>query len=333
MSALLAPGTVARAARRRPRTVSTMDSVRTVRQLGAACHPEPTCAVTAVAAGLALSVGRGAAGAALVGLAVLTGQLSIGWMNDYLDRDRDLRSDRPDKPIAKGRLPAGTVRAAMAVACVAVTPLSLLSGWIAGALHLVAVGSGWLYNLRLKSTSLSVLPYIVSFGLLPAFVTAGLSGHPVVGWLVAAGALLGSGAHFVNVLPDLADDLQTGIRGLPHRIGPRASRYAAAGLLLAASAVLALGPPGAPGPLAVACLLVASIAAASVLGATPRLIHRQPNGDDVRHDERAADRGWNDPQRDDAVPADRTSRGAFRAVLIVATVDVLLLLTSGHTIH
>ena len=280
-----------------------MDALRTARGLTAACHPEPACAVTLVSAGLAWSVGRGAAGTAAVAVAVLAGQLSIGWMNDYVDRDRDVRSGRADKPIARGGLPARTVQVAVAAAGIAVIPLSLLSGWFAGMLHLAAVGSAWAYNLRLKATALSVLPYAVSFGLLPAFVTAGLPGRPVIGWLVAAGALLGSGAHFANVLPDLADDLDTGIRGLPHRIGSRASRSAAGGSLLAASAVLAFGPRGGPGLIAVAGVLVAVVAAAAMLGGE------------------GSGRGGGG------------SLDAFRAVLVVAAVDVLLLLSSGHTIR
>src|SRR6266536_2874618 len=196
--------------------------------LVAACHPEPTVAVTAVSVALAVSVGRGVPGALAVAVAVLAGQLSVGWSNDYLDRDRDEHAGRGDKPVAVGRVGARTVGTAAVVAAIATIPLSLLSGLPAGTLHVVAVASAWTYNLLLKSTAFSVLPYAVSFGLLPAFVTAGLPGHPVVGWLVAAGALLGAGAHFANVLPDLDDDLRTGVRGLPHRIGARPTRPAGA---------------------------------------------------------------------------------------------------------
>ena len=57
----------------------------------------------------------------------------------------------------------------------------------------------------------------------------------------AAGALLGVGAHLVNVLPDLADDEATGVRGLPHRIGARRLPVVAAGVLAAGSLVVALG--------------------------------------------------------------------------------------------
>jgi len=272
--------------------------VDTARGLVRACHPEPTAAVTAVSAALAAAVGRGLAGTVAVTAAVLAGQLSIGWMNDYLDRDRDGLSARPDKPVAVGTLDPVVVRTAMLVAAVAVVPLSLLSGLLAGALHVLAVASAWAYNLGVKATPLSVLPYAVSFGLLPAFITAGLPGRPVVGWLVAAGALLGAGAHFANVLPDIDDDLATGVRGLPHRLGATGSRIAAGTLLAAASLVLAVGPPGPPGVLGVAAVAVAVVAAvgAGVLG-------RRPG-----------------------------SRAAFLGVLVVAAVDVGLLVASGSAV-
>jgi 4-hydroxybenzoate polyprenyltransferase len=273
-------------------------SAATARALLRACHPEPTAAVTAVSIALAAAVGRGAAGTAAVGSAVLAGQLSVGWSNDYLDRRRDRRIGRADKPVAAGAVSPAAVRRAIAVAAVAVVPLSLLSGLFAGSLHLLAVASAWAYNLRLKATAASVLPYAVSFGLLPAFITAGLPGRPVVGWLVAAGALLGAGAHFANVLPDLDEDLRTGVRGLPHRIGAGPSRAAAAILLLAASAVLALAPPGRPGVFGVGALAVAA-----VVGLGGLLLGRRPDSD-----------------------------AAFRAVLLVAAVDVALLLASGSDV-
>ncbi len=205
----------------------------TLRGLVRASHPEPAAAVTVFASLLAWSAGRGWP---------LAGQLSVGWSNDYIDRDRDARVGRLDKPVVTAQVAPRTVRAAAVLAAAAAVPLSLLSGPVAGLLHIAAVASAWSYNLRLKATPLSVLPYALSFALLPAFITAGLPGAPVIGWLVGAGGLLGAGAHFANVLPDLADDLRTGVRGLPHRIGAGWSRLSAATLLLAASAVLALVP-------------------------------------------------------------------------------------------
>ncbi|MEN3357859.1 MAG: hypothetical protein V7637_1841 [Mycobacteriales bacterium] len=272
-----------------------MTGAGAVRALARACHPEPTVAVTAVATALAAAVGRGPAGAVAVGSAVLAGQLSVGWSNDFLDRQRDLTAGRSDKPVASGAVAAATVRRAAVAAAIATVPLSLLSGPLAGGLHVLAVASAWSYNLRLKATAASVLPYAVSFGLLPAFVTAGLPGHPIAGWLVAAGALLGAGAHFANVLPDLDDDLRTGVRGLPHRLGAGGSRAAAAALLLAASAFLALGPPGPAGLFGVGAVVVAA-----VVGLGGLVLGGRPGSD-----------------------------AGFRAVLLVAAVDVVLLLVSG----
>ncbi|WP_043725496.1 UbiA family prenyltransferase [Kutzneria sp. 744] len=202
-----------------------------------ASHPAPAVAVTLISVGLAVVWGRSPGGIAAVGATILSGQLSVGWLNDYLDRDRDAASGRADKPIPNGEVGAKAVLVAYVVSGVAVVPLSFLSGLIPGLVHLVAVASAWSYNALLKGTVLSVLPYAVSFAGGPAFVVLGVPATPPW-WLLAAGALLGSGAHFANALPDLAQDLATGVRGLPHRLGPRGSWAATCVLLLAAAAVL-----------------------------------------------------------------------------------------------
>lgn len=176
---------------------------------------------------------------------MLAGQLSVGWCNDRVDFTRDVAAGRADKPLAAGILRPRTVTVAAGCALLLCVPLSLASGLAAGVAHLVGVAAGWAYNLGVKRTVLSWLPYALAFGLLPAFVTLGLPGAPwPPGWAVAAGALLGVGAHAANVLPDIADDLDAGIRGLPQRLGDRWARALAAAALLAASAVLVLGPPG-----------------------------------------------------------------------------------------
>src|SRR5918994_1829605 len=65
-----------------------------------ACHPEPTAAVTLMMTALAVTAGRDARGVLMVAAAVLTGQLSIGWLNDVLDARRDRAVGRLDKPVA-----------------------------------------------------------------------------------------------------------------------------------------------------------------------------------------------------------------------------------------
>jgi 4-hydroxybenzoate polyprenyltransferase len=219
------------------------------RLLVRACHPEPTAAVTTLAALLAVADKAGPARSLLIALAVLSGQLVIGWSNDLVDAGRDREVGRTDKPLATGRLDPAVVRGALIAASVACVVLSLLLGWQAGTVHLVLlVGSGLAYNLRLKATIWSWLPYAVAFGSLPAVVTlGGAEPHLPPAWMVVAGAMLGVGAHFVNTLPDLDDDARTSVRGLPHRLGARGSQLAAMVVLVAASVAAHVGPPG-PAP-------------------------------------------------------------------------------------
>lgn len=224
-----------------------------------AAHIEPTIAVTVLTALLSRAFGLGATRLAWVTAAVFAGQLVIGWSNDLLDADRDAAVRRRDKPLATGEVTRRAVSVALVVAAVAAVGLSATLGWRSAAVNLVAVvGSGIAYNLALKATVWSWLPYVVAFGSLPALVSlAGTPpGLPPV-WIVAASAALGAAAHFLNTLPDLADDEATGIRGLPHRIGGRRSQAVAAVLLLAATLVTVLGPKGSPPALAWAALLLA----------------------------------------------------------------------------
>jgi len=216
--------------------------------LALSTHPGPTIAVTTITVVLGAAVGLSPGRLAFLGLAMLLGQASVGLSNDWLDADRDRRAGRRDKPVAAGWVSARSARdAAMATAGLAIV-LTLPLGLPATAAHAVFMVSAWSYNLWLKRTALSVLPYVISFGLLPALVALA---RPVPAsaapWALALGALLGVAAHFANVLPDLDDDARTGVRGLPHRLGRRASGTAAC-LALAAAAVLALIGPGGHRP-------------------------------------------------------------------------------------
>jgi 4-hydroxybenzoate polyprenyltransferase len=269
-----------------------------------ASHPEPSAAVTAITALLALAVGHGWAGVLVVTGAIAASQLAIGWHNDWLDAERDTAAGRTDKPIPSGSISRRAVGIGALVAAVATVPIALPAGVPAGLAIGVALAGGLLYNWPLKATPLSVVPYAVSFGLLPSFVVLALPGAPAPPlWLPLAGGLLGAGAHFANVLPDLADDADAGIRGLPHILGPFWSRLAAAALLLAATAVLAFGPPGAPSWLGLAAVALA----VAVLPA-----------------------GWYADRRARARNARAT--GAFRAVLLVALIDVGLMVALGRLV-
>jgi len=116
-------------------------------------------------------------------------------------------------------------------------------------INAIIIGAAWAYNLGLKSTLASGLMYIAGFGPIPAYATSTLPGHPLPRWYVtAAAAAVGLGAHFANVLPDLASDRVTGVGGLPQRVaarwGPLAVRAVALTLLLAASVLLLAASSG-----------------------------------------------------------------------------------------
>ena len=239
------------------------------RGLAAAAHPGPALAVTALTALLATAQGLETGTAVLAVTAVLAGQLSIGWSNDLVDAGRDRRSGRADKPLATGDTSMAVVSTACAAAVVACVVLSLALGVLPGLLHLGCVASAWAYNLRLKATVWSWVPYAVSFGGLTAVVTYA-DGEPPPWWWPVGAALLGVGAHLLNVLPDLDDDAATGVRGLPHRLGRRWIAPVAAAVLVAATVVVLVGASPATAVLASAAVVVLVLAAVVVTGSGRR---------------------------------------------------------------
>ena len=240
-----------------------------------ASHLPPTVAVVALTTGLAALNGRAEIGCIAVAVAVLSGQLSTGWSNDWFDAERDRSVGRTDKPIAAGLVTVSTVRTASFLALVACVPLSLLSGWRATAVHLVAIGSAWAYNAGLKGTILSALPDGPSFAMLPAVVTLA---PPTQAWprpgLMAAACLLGVGAHFINTLADRDDDHATGVRGLPQRMPSTSVIIVGVGLLGGcAAAIWTLGGSSRSwsGLLFVGCLMTDLGVVGTAIAGRPRL--------------------------------------------------------------
>lgn len=242
------------------------------------CHPLPSLAVTGLTVGLAALAGLPLGTGLLLVAAVFTGQLSIGWSNDVIDASRDRATGRADKPLARGGIAVRTVALAAGTALVVTVVLSLLLGPRPGVAALTVVACGWAYNLGLKSTVFSPVPYAVAFGTLPAAATLALPGSPWPAlWAMIAGALLGVAAHLLNVLPDIADDREAGVRGFPQRIGARATAILGPVLLLAASAVILTGPPGRPPPWAWAAAVGLAVVAATgvrvgLAGRHPRVL-------------------------------------------------------------
>jgi 4-hydroxybenzoate polyprenyltransferase len=268
--------------------------------LARATHPGPTVVVTAVTVLRGVGVGLEPPRLALLGLAMLVGQASVGLGNDWLDAARDAAAGREDKPVAQGLVSAAAAQTAALVTAVAAVALTVPLGVPATLAHGAFIASAWSYNLGLKSTPASVVPYIISFGLLPMIVTLALpKPMPAALWAMGMGALLGIAAHFTNVIPDLEDDRRTGVRGLPHALGRRLSGIATFLALTAASVVAVLGAGGSP--TAVHWLGMAFTLAIAAVGIV--LVIAQP-----------------------------PRRLLFRLVLLAALVDVALLASSGQRI-
>ena len=271
--------------------------LRTAAALARSTHPGPTLAVTAITVTLGIGIGLAPWQLVLLGLAFLCGQASVGLSNDWIDADRDRAVGRTDKPVASGLVSVSTARNTSVALAVVAVGLTAPLGWAATAAHTVFIASAWAYNVGLKSTVFSVVPYIVSFGLLPLIVSlARVPPEFASPWVMLAGAMLGVSAHFANVLPDLDDDRATGVRGLPHRTGRRRSGLVIAGALAVASTSIVLGPGPAPSYQYVGLILSVLLA---VLCAA--LVLRKQH-----------------------------SRLIFRLIIVGAVIDVLLLALSGQ---
>lgn len=216
-----------------------------LRALWGSSHPGPTLVVTALALALGIATGLEPWRLVLLTVAVFAGQLSIGISNDALDAPRDRAVGRADKPVARGDVSVRTAWVAASVALVAALALSAPLGWRMLAAHALTLGSAWAYNAGLKSTAWSIVPFVVSFGTFPSLATlAAAEPAFAAGWAWIAGAALGAAVHLTNVLPDLSDDARTGVRGLPHRLGPRVSAVVAALAVVVGAVAVLLGAAG-----------------------------------------------------------------------------------------
>jgi 4-hydroxybenzoate polyprenyltransferase len=201
--------------------------VRTIVAAVRLIHPAPATAVTLLSAalgGILLGqAGRDLDARWLATVASVAGsQILVGATNDLVDMARDRAAGRSDKPLVVGDIGRS---GAMVVVGVGLAIQLVASAWL-GVLPLLiglaAVASALAYNAGLARTPLSVIPYVVSFGLLPLWVAAGV-GVPLD--RVAAAPLLvapfAAAAHLANAVRDFGADRTAGSRDLAQLIGER----------------------------------------------------------------------------------------------------------------
>lgn len=172
-----------------------------------------------------------------IAFAVLLGQFVVGWSNDLIDFPRDKAARRLKKPLVAGTITEATLRISLGIALPSALIVSLMSplGVGGSAIHFIGLLSATAYNLKLKSTLLSVVPYIVSFGALPWAIYLAAGDRPPT-WIVLGFILFSSAFHFLNVIKDLDADIEHDVMGLPQVLGR--TRSIAMAVLLAGLGIL-----------------------------------------------------------------------------------------------
>ena len=210
------------------------------RALLRASHFGPTLIVTALSLFFA-SFYWWEGPALVIAICFFSGQLIVGWSNDLIDYKDDLSHQRTNKPLVTGSLTTSQLKTAIAInapICVVINLFGPL-GFIGGGLSLFAIAWALAYNLYFKFTLLSPLPYAIAFASLPTCMALSKSETPPT-WMWLGGAILGMAAHFINVIKDMEQDRASNIRGLPQRIGKKASIFTAAALIILGALVIFL---------------------------------------------------------------------------------------------
>jgi len=203
-------------------------------------HPFPSVVVAAVTVGFTVLVDPfpGIQTAAYLGIGMLCYQLAIGIVNDVVDADAD-RQTKPWKAVARGVVSG---RAAAILACILAASgllLTMYFGVIAWLLGVAGLACGLLYDVRLKRTRLSWLPFAVAFPLIPLWVfVASHAWSPLLWWTLPLGASLGFALHLANQAPDISGEAE--IDGAAHRMGEQRARLLAI-LAFGATTIAAAG--------------------------------------------------------------------------------------------
>ncbi len=169
----------------------------------------------------------------VIAFGVFTGQLVVGWSNDLYDYKDDLMHNRQNKPLVAGVISQSYLKRWLTF----MVPFSFVAnllgplGFKGGLVYMFGIAMGVACKFYFKFNLFSWFPYALAFAALPSCIAISKDVTPPV-WMWLGGALLGSAAHFINVIKDMDQDRASGIGGAPQRIGKRNS-IVVAGLLIA----------------------------------------------------------------------------------------------------
>ena len=201
-------------------------------------HPFPSILDGLATFGFALLAGGTAADALRLGIAMTFLQAAIGTWNDIADARADAVA-KPAKPIPAGLVSIRAAAAFGAAATVVGIGLSRESGWGTVAIALAGLGIGALYDLRLKGTAWSWLPFAAGIPLLPVYAWFGATGSlpPAFAILVPAAVAAGAALAIGNARADVERDAASGVASIATALGPRRAWAAQVAILAAVGAV------------------------------------------------------------------------------------------------
>ena len=194
-------------------------------------------------------------------------QAAIGSVNDIADADRDLA--KPGKPIPAGLVSAGQAAVVAIGAIVVGLVLAVPSGLPTVAIALLGLAIGLLYDLRLKGTAWSWLPFAIGVPLLPVFAWIGATGELPRTFviLVPAAFAAGTALAIANAVADVDRDRASGVGSVAVALGRRVAWRLHAVLLLIVFGValgsLTLGQRAGPGALALAAVAAGGLLVAA----------------------------------------------------------------------
>jgi 4-hydroxybenzoate polyprenyltransferase len=204
-------------------------------------HPIPSLLTTLATVGFAWIFGIGPGDVRFWWIAgvMLLAQFSISALNEWADADLDRRAGRR-RPIPLGLLSRGAALNVAVVCALGAFLLATVSSLGALSLLLVGIGvaCGWAYDLWLKPTPLSFLPFAIAFPLMPFWIGL-IAGRPAgaLAVLFIGGAPLAAAIHLADAIPDRDTDRAAGLNSLAVALGRPAAELVAVALLLAGSLV------------------------------------------------------------------------------------------------
>lgn len=178
---------------------------------------------------------------ALLLLGMLGGQLAVGALNEWCDREADAIT-KPWKPIAAGDISPREALGVTAFGLALMIACGALLGFWEFTVLAIANGSGLVYDLGVKRTPLSWLPYLVALPLVPIWAWLVMDGfEPRLLWLYPIGGLLIVATHLSQVITDIEGDRRQGERGLGVVLGERSANTLLWSAAFASTLLVGLG--------------------------------------------------------------------------------------------